>query len=259
MRSRSPRDDYDDFARALLGSARGDRSAPGAQSRALSALGVGAGALAGASQAAAAKGSATLTAATTTFGAAGAAKVAAVFAVGIVVVAAGAVQVGTGDARPLTFTPSAVTAPASSSAPAARTPVAPPAVPGAPPPRDAPGESSPAEPSRPAREPPPRVLPPVPGPQPFPLAAQVRMLDDARSAMAAGRGPEALALLDGFEARKTDARVEEEALALRVEALVACGDRAAASRAAARFFSLYPQSVYARRVRSLAADGSSLR
>jgi outer membrane protein assembly factor BamD (BamD/ComL family) len=88
------------------------------------------------------------------------------------------------------------------------------------------------------------------------VADQARNLDDARATIAAGRGPHALAMLDDFARRFPSSPLEEEALVLRIEALVTSGDRSAASTSAARFFARYPNSPYVRRVRSVVGDSA---
>ncbi len=96
---------------------------------------------------------------------------------------------------------------------------------------------------------------PIPqGPASISLAAQARVLCEVSADIAVGNGPHALTVLDDFQQRFPNAPVNEEAHVLRIEALLACGDRAAARRSAERFFLLYPKSTYARRVRSLALD-----
>jgi hypothetical protein len=229
--------EYDDFARALLRSARGDRSARGAQGRTLGLLGVGAaGAISTATQAASA-GAAGAAPVATTFGATAVVKLVGV-AVAVGVVTTGAIGIVQHAPTPH---PSATTA-----ATTASIAVTPPVLVRREPAPAACAASSPPHPTS-------LRVPPTPSPPAttMPLAMQVRVLDDAKRAIASGNGPAALSLLDDFESRVPDSPVREEALALRVEALVVSGDKSAASRAADRFFALYPRSPYARRIRSL--------
>lgn len=77
------------------------------------------------------------------------------------------------------------------------------------------------------------------------------MLDQARSEIAAGEPARALSTLDDYERRFPSGGLSPEATVLRIEALVAAGDRTAATRAAQSFLQSNPTSPYARRIRSL--------
>jgi hypothetical protein len=105
---------------------------------------------------------------------------------------------------------------------------------------------------------------PAPWPRPAPsyrtppesIADQARTLNGVRGVIAGGDGSRALSSLDDFARRFPASPLGEEALVLRIEALVASGDRDAARRSAARLFSQYPNSAYARRVRSVLGDAA---
>jgi outer membrane protein assembly factor BamD (BamD/ComL family) len=83
------------------------------------------------------------------------------------------------------------------------------------------------------------------------LDAQLSSLARARESLAGGRPDAALSSLDDYDARFPGGAFAQEAGVLRVQALVAQGDRAGAQRVAARFLAAYPQSPHAARVRTL--------
>jgi outer membrane protein assembly factor BamD (BamD/ComL family) len=85
------------------------------------------------------------------------------------------------------------------------------------------------------------------------LASQVAALDRARSALRAGDGARARRLVDDYEARYPSGAFVQEAEIVRIEALLAQGDRPAAQTAAGRFLAQYPSSPHASRVRALVA------
>ncbi len=86
------------------------------------------------------------------------------------------------------------------------------------------------------------------------LGEQVSALDSARRALAAGDAASAVRQLDDYEARFPGGALVEEAEVLRVEALLAEGDRASAARVGDRFLSAHPNSPHAARVRALLAS-----
>jgi hypothetical protein len=86
------------------------------------------------------------------------------------------------------------------------------------------------------------------------LDAQLSSLARARESLAAGRPDTALASLDDYDARYHGGAFAQEAYVLRVQALIAQGDRAGAQRVATRFLAAYPQSPHAARVRSLVSS-----
>jgi hypothetical protein len=82
---------------------------------------------------------------------------------------------------------------------------------------------------------------------------EIALIDLARGAVRSGDSSGALRALAQHAAEFPKPRFGEEAAALRVEAVVLGGDRAAAERDGRRFLAAYPRSAYARRVRSAAA------
>jgi hypothetical protein len=86
------------------------------------------------------------------------------------------------------------------------------------------------------------------------LGEQVSAIDRARRALGDGNAAGALRELDDYESRFPRGALGEEAEALRVEALLAEGDRAAAARVGARFLAAHPASPHAARVRALLAQ-----
>jgi hypothetical protein len=93
----------------------------------------------------------------------------------------------------------------------------------------------------------------APREHPSALGEQVSALDSARRALASGDAAAAIHQLDDYEARFPEGALFEEAEVLRVEALVAEGDHAAAERAGQRFLAAHPNSPHAARVRALIA------
>jgi len=90
-----------------------------------------------------------------------------------------------------------------------------------------------------------------PAPPSSTLAAQVALLDSARTAIAAGAFAQALRLADRYRADFPDGELAPEAEVVAIEALVARGERAAASERAARFLARYPGDPHAARVKWL--------
>lgn len=82
---------------------------------------------------------------------------------------------------------------------------------------------------------------------------EITFIDRARAAVRGGDSKGALAAIAQHAAEFPKPRFGEEAAALRVEAVVLAGDRAATEREAHRFLAAYPRSAYARRIRSAAA------
>jgi hypothetical protein len=86
------------------------------------------------------------------------------------------------------------------------------------------------------------------------LAAEVAALERAHEALAGHDAGSAMRALDRYEANFPAGRLASEETVLRVQALLAEGDRHAAGALAERFFSVHPESSYARRVRDLLHD-----
>lgn len=80
------------------------------------------------------------------------------------------------------------------------------------------------------------------------LAAERRLIDSARAALAAGRSDAALDSLETHSQRHPSGSLREEREALRVEALGMAGRAAEATAAAAAFDREFPDSLYAARV-----------
>ena len=83
------------------------------------------------------------------------------------------------------------------------------------------------------------------------LNAQIAWLDRARRAIEAGDPATALHLLDDYRATYPEGTLSQEAELLRIEALIAGGQRAAAESLATRFIAAHPSSPHARRIREL--------
>jgi hypothetical protein len=86
------------------------------------------------------------------------------------------------------------------------------------------------------------------------LAAEIRLLDQARAALAAGDSSHAAALLDRYATNRPSAVLAQEAALLRVRLLLKQGDRAGATRLARRIIHEHPESTHVDSLRSLAAE-----
>ncbi|MBI5533865.1 MAG: hypothetical protein HY898_14180 [Deltaproteobacteria bacterium] len=83
------------------------------------------------------------------------------------------------------------------------------------------------------------------------LAEEVAVLDEARKAVAAGRGADALVALDRYQRDYPRGRLGHEAAFVRMQALILTGNRAAAQQLAEQFLRASPSSPLAPRVREL--------
>jgi outer membrane protein assembly factor BamD (BamD/ComL family) len=83
------------------------------------------------------------------------------------------------------------------------------------------------------------------------LGLEIAQVDRARRALAEGNAGEAQRLLDEYQHEFPRGRLGQEAVALRVEALLKQGNRGAATALAAPFLAAYPASPAAARVRAL--------
>jgi outer membrane protein assembly factor BamD (BamD/ComL family) len=83
------------------------------------------------------------------------------------------------------------------------------------------------------------------------LAAEVKSIDSARSALAAGKAAQALAVLDDYERLFRKRGFAPEALYLRMEACAALGRTAEARVAAERLLASYPNSLHSARARAV--------
>lgn len=82
---------------------------------------------------------------------------------------------------------------------------------------------------------------------------EVASLDEARTALDQADPDRALSILQEYARRFPRGALAPEAAVLRIEALVAAGDRPAATRAAQSFLRANPSSPYAQRIESLLA------
>lgn len=89
------------------------------------------------------------------------------------------------------------------------------------------------------------------------LPLELEAIDEARGALSRGNHALASRLLDRYYARFPKPRLGAEATMLRIETLVAKGDRAGASRLGKAFLKRAPNSPYARRVRSLIGEADA--
>jgi hypothetical protein len=92
---------------------------------------------------------------------------------------------------------------------------------------------------------------PVSSGDPGRFAAQLRLVDRARRAVAEGKPHEAQALLDQLEREHPGTSFRPEAVVLRVEALMKSGNRGAAEALARHFVQAHPQHPLVPRVRTL--------
>jgi hypothetical protein len=83
------------------------------------------------------------------------------------------------------------------------------------------------------------------------LAEEVAVLDEARKAVAAARGADALLALDRYQRDYPRGRLGHEAAFVRMQALILTGNRAAAQQLAEQFLRSSPSSPLAPRVREL--------
>ena len=81
------------------------------------------------------------------------------------------------------------------------------------------------------------------------ITDELQSLDAARTALARGDGPRALALLEEHRKRFPNSQLYLEAEVLRIEALARSGDHARAKTRAEAFVRRYPNSVFTRRIR----------
>jgi hypothetical protein len=86
------------------------------------------------------------------------------------------------------------------------------------------------------------------------IADEVEELDRARAALSTGEPKRALERLSRYDRTFPQGTLREEALRLRIEALVSAGDRATARTFAQRFRSLYPNSTHSERLKALVKE-----
>jgi hypothetical protein len=86
------------------------------------------------------------------------------------------------------------------------------------------------------------------------IASEIDELDRARDALAAVEPKRALDRLSRYERQHPQGALREEALRLRIEALVSSGDRKTARAFALRFQALYPDSTHSERLKALVRE-----
>lgn len=114
--------------------------------------------------------------------------------------------------------------------------------------------AKPANPSEKANTAARAAAPPTANDEPSPLAREVRAIDLARSALVAGQPRAALMALDQHDRDFPNGPMRTEADVLRVDALEASGDHAAAKRLASQLLARDPSGAHARHLRSVAGD-----
>jgi hypothetical protein len=89
------------------------------------------------------------------------------------------------------------------------------------------------------------------------IARELEQVEAARAALRAGSPSRSLHLLNEYAQRFPRGSLRTEATVLRIEALSASGDTAAASRLGNKFLAQSPNGPYARRIRSLLAQSGN--
>jgi hypothetical protein len=89
------------------------------------------------------------------------------------------------------------------------------------------------------------------------IAAEVKLIDEARQALGTGRTSEALGALARYRAQTTSRTLAPEAQYLQMEAELAAGDAASARRSAEALLARYPHGAHAARARWLLGDRSA--
>lgn len=84
------------------------------------------------------------------------------------------------------------------------------------------------------------------------LALEVQLLDQARAALSSGNPGTALSFLDQYREQRKSAVLLEEATVVRIQALLALGQRSLAATLARRFIERHPKSRHAESLRLLA-------
>jgi hypothetical protein len=86
------------------------------------------------------------------------------------------------------------------------------------------------------------------------IANEIEELDRARAALGTGEPKRAIDRLNRYDRTFPRGTLREEALRLRIEALVSTGERATARTLAQRFRALYPDSAHAERLKALVKE-----
>ena len=86
------------------------------------------------------------------------------------------------------------------------------------------------------------------------LDDEVAMIDQARRAIANGDASAALQVVGSYDSKYPGGALSQESTEIRIEALLAQGNRGAAERLAAKFFASHPSSPYVHRIRALLGE-----
>jgi len=86
------------------------------------------------------------------------------------------------------------------------------------------------------------------------IASEIDELDRARASLGAGEAKRAIDRLNRYDRMFPQGTLREEALRLRIEALVSNGERATARTLAQRFRGLYPDSPHTERLKALVKE-----
>jgi hypothetical protein len=86
------------------------------------------------------------------------------------------------------------------------------------------------------------------------IASEIAELDRARDALGTGEAKRAIDRLNRYDRAFPRGTLRQEALRLRIEALVSTGDRANARALAQRFRALYPESTHSERLKALVKE-----
>jgi len=158
------------------------------------------------------------------------------------------VGVGVAVWRPSPSKPAATVRPPAAAPPAATSTVSASAAPSAAPPEPAAG---PLEPSAKVVTRPRPALAPEPSSS---LSRELQVLRHAHDALARGNPNGALSALDDYHAHFPQGALGAEETVIRVQALLARGDRARATAIAHQFSTAHPDSLYAQRVEALVSN-----
>ncbi|MGC4066519.1 MAG: hypothetical protein QM784_18170 [Polyangiaceae bacterium] len=90
--------------------------------------------------------------------------------------------------------------------------------------------------------------------KPVDLSAEIRMLDQARTAIRANNPSQGLVLLGQYVKRYPKGAFRQEAAVLRIEALAVAGSGEQAAREAARFIAHHPRSPHVEKLKRLVRD-----
>jgi hypothetical protein len=86
------------------------------------------------------------------------------------------------------------------------------------------------------------------------IADEMRVLDEARRTLSAGDGAATMRVLDAYRKQFPRGSFSQEAVLLRIQALVQVGDHAAARALAQRFRDRHPNSPHLRRIETILGE-----